>query len=243
MQKRTTDPSSNFKFNRVLLKLSGEALAGKNGESFDEALIKNIANEIKQVCDDGVEVAVVVGGGNIIRGANQENMDREKADYMGMLATVINSMSISEIFKNCGLETKVFSAVPMEVVCETYNPTSADDALSAGKIAILGGGTGKPYVTTDTTATLRAKELNCDCVLKATKVDGVYDSDPMKNPDAVRFDKISYDESLERGLKIMDDKAFQMAKENKIPIIVFNMFEQGNIKKVLSGEDVGTVVS
>lgn len=170
-------------------------------------------------------------------------MDRENADYMGMTATVINSMAMAEVLRKNSLEAKVFSAVPMETVCETYNPTVADEHLKNGEVVVLGGGTGKPYVTTDTTATLRAKELECDCVLKATKVDGVYDDDPVKNPNAKKFDKISYDEALDRGLKVMDEKAFKMAQENNIPIIVFNLFEKDNIVKVLQGEDIGTVVS
>lgn len=170
-------------------------------------------------------------------------MNRENADYMGMTATVINSMALAEVLRNNNLAAKVFSAIPMEVVCETYNPSVVDEYLKRGEVVILGGGTGKPYVTTDTTSTLRAKELNCECVLKATKVDGVYDDDPVKNPDAKRFDKISFDECLERGLKVMDEKAFKMAKDENIHIIVFNMFEKDNIVKVLQGEDVGTVVS
>lgn len=170
-------------------------------------------------------------------------MNRENADYMGMTATVINSMALAEVLRKNNLKAKVFSAIPMEVVCETYNPSVADEYLKRGEVVVLGGGTGKPYVTTDTTSTLRAKELNCDCVLKATKVDGVYDDDPVKNPDAKRFDKISFDECLERGLKVMDEKAFKMAKDENIHIIVFNMFEKDNIVKVLQGEDVGTVVS
>lgn len=170
-------------------------------------------------------------------------MNREHADYMGMTATVINSMALAEVLRKNNLKAEVFSAVSMELVCDTYDIHAADSHLKAGEVVILGGGTGKPYVTTDTTATLRAKELNCECVLKATKVDGVYDDDPVKNPEAKRFDKISFDEVLERGLKVMDEKAFKMAKEEKIHIIVFNMFEKDNIVKVLQGEDVGTVVS
>ena len=170
-------------------------------------------------------------------------MDRENADYMGMTATVINSMALAEVLRKNNLKAKVFSAVPMEVVCDTYDIDTVDKHLQNGEVVVLGGGTGKPYVTTDTTATLRAKELKCDCVLKATKVDGVYDDDPVKNPNAKRFYKISFDEVLERGLKVMDEKAFKMAKEENIHIIVFNMFEKDNIVKVLQGEDVGTVVS
>lgn len=234
---------SNFIYKRVLLKLSGEALADSNGSGFNMNLLEELSNEIKTVVDQGVELAVVIGGGNIIRGANQPWMDRVHADYMGMLATVINSMTLAEVLRKNNINTKVFSAVSMEDVCETYNIDNASESLSSKEVAILGGGTGKPFVTTDTTATLRAFELNCDCVLKATKVDGVYDDDPMKNKNAKKFDKISYDESLERGLKVMDEKAFQMARENSIPIIVFNIFENNSILKVLEGQDVGTLVS
>lgn len=170
-------------------------------------------------------------------------MDRENADYMGMTATVINSMALAEVLRKNNLKAKVFSAVPMELVCDTYEASVANEHLQNGEVVVLGGGTGKPYVTTDTTSTLRAKELNCECVLKATKVDGVYDDDPVKNPDAKRFDNISFDECLERGLKVMDEKAFEMAKAENIHIIVFNMFEKDNIVKVLQGENVGTVVS
>ena len=170
-------------------------------------------------------------------------MNREHADYMGMTATVINSMALAEVLRKNNLKAKVFSAVPMERVCEAYAPYVAQQHLENGEVVILGGGTGKPYVTTDTTATLRAKELNCECVLKATKVDGVYDDDPVKNPEAKRFDKISFDEVLERGLKVMDEKAFKMAKEENIHIIVFNMFEKDNIVKVLQGEPIGTLIS
>lgn len=234
---------SDFKYKRILLKLSGEAFSAKDGQAFDMNLLEQISNEVKKIIESGVEVAVVIGGGNIIRGASQEWMNRENADYMGMLATVINSMTFGEVLNKYGVKAKVFSAVPMEVVCDTYEISAADKYLSDGCVTILGGGTGKPYVTTDTTATLRATELNCDCVLKATKVDGVYDSDPVKNPDAKRFDKITYAETLERGLKVMDDTAIEMAQKNNIPLIVFNLFEKDNIVKVLQGQDIGTLVS
>ena len=234
---------ADFKYKRVLLKLSGEALANQDGHGLDEAITSDIASEIKKITDGGVEVAVVVGGGNIIRGANQDSMDREKADYMGMTATIINALALGELFKKFGLNTKVYSAIAMDQVVDTYDIEDASKHLSNGEVVILGGGTGKPFVTTDTTATLRARELGCDCVLKATKVDGVYDSDPVKNKDAKKFDSVSFDESLKLGLKVMDEKAFEMAKESQIPIIVFNMFDKDNIVKVLQGENVGTVIS
>lgn len=178
-----------------------------------------------------------------MRGANQDVIDREKADYMGMIATVINSMTLCEVLKNEGINSEVFSAIAMPDVCKTYEPAAASESLDKGNVVVLGGGTGKPFCTTDTNATLRAKELNCDCVLKATKVDGVYDDDPNKNPEAKRFDTLSFAEAIERGLKIMDEKAFSMAQENNIPIVVFNMFDNGNIAKVVQGQNVGTVVS
>ena len=234
---------ADFKYKRVLLKLSGEALANADGHGLDEKITEEIASEIKKLTDAGVQVAVVVGGGNIIRGANQESMDREKADYMGMTATIINAMALGELFKKSGLNTKVYSAIAMDQVVDTYDIDDALKHLENCEVLILGGGTGKPYVTTDTTATLRARELKCDCVLKATKVDGVYDCDPVKNKDAKKFDKVSYDESIKLGLKIMDERAFEMAKESKIPIIVFNMFDKDNIVKVLQGENIGTVIS
>lgn len=234
---------SDYKYNRVLLKLSGEALAGNDGHGLDQQLVDEIANEVKKIADGGVEVAIVIGGGNIIRGAQQEGMNRENADYMGMLATIINSMGLAEGFRKVGLSARVMSAIPIDRVCDPYHIRDAKRHLKNGEIVILGGGTGAPYFTTDTTATLRASELNCDCVLKATKVDGVYDDDPMKNPDAKRFEKISYAETLERGLAVMDQTAVSMAQTNNIPVIVFNIFDKDSVLKVLKGESVGTVVS
>lgn len=234
---------SELKFKRVLLKISGEAFVDKSGNAFDISLLKNIANEIKPLIEAGAQIAIVTGGGNIMRGANQDVIDREKADYMGMIATVINSMTLCEVLKNEGLNSEVFSAIAMPDVCKTYEPAAASASLDKGNVVVLGGGTGKPFCTTDTNATLRAKELNCDCVFKATKVDGVYDDDPNKNPEAKRFDTLSFAEAIERGLKIMDEKAFSMAQENNIPIVVFNMFDNGNIAKVVQGQNVGTVVS
>lgn len=234
---------SDLKFKRVLLKISGEAFIDKSGNAFDISLLKNIANEIKPLIEAGAQIAIVTGGGNIMRGANQNEIDREKADYMGMIATVINSMTLCEVLKNEGLNSEVFSAIAMPDVCKTYDPVEACESLDKGNVVVLGGGTGKPFCTTDTNATLRANELNCDCVLKATKVDGVYDDDPAVNKDAQRFDTLSFNEAIDLGLKIMDEKAFTMAQENGIPIVVFNMFETGNIAKVVQGQNVGTVVS
>ena len=185
-----------YKYKRVLLKLSGEALAGANGAGYDFNLISSIANELKEILNDGVEVAVVIGGGNIMRGGSQDKMERYNADYMGMLATVINAMALSDGFNKNGLAARVMSAVPMERVCDTYLIREARKHLQNGEVVILGGGTGVPFFTTDTNASLRACELACDCVIKATKVDGVYDSDPVKNPDAKRFDTIKFEEVL-----------------------------------------------
>lgn len=234
---------SEYKYKRVLLKLSGEALAGSDGHGMDAQLIDQIASEVKKVVSAGVEIAIVIGGGNIIRGASQGGMNRENADYMGMLATLINSMGLNEGFRRAGLKSRVMSAIPMDRICDAYYIRKAKQNLENGELIIIGGGTGAPYFTTDTTATLRACELNCDCVLKATKVDGVYDSDPVKNPDAKKFDTITYTEVLDRHLKVMDQTAISMACENNIPVIVFNIFDSDNIVKVLQGQNVGTIVS
>ncbi len=232
----------NCKYQRVLLKLSGEALANKDGHGLDQNLVQEIVDEVKSINNAGVQVAIVIGGGNIIRGASQDNMNRENADYMGMLATMINSMALCEGFKNAGVAARVMSAIPMERICDPYHIRYAKKYLNNGEVVILGGGTGAPFFTTDTTAVLRACELNCDCVLKATKVDGVYDDDPVKNPNAKRYDQISYSEALEKGLKVMDLSAISMALDNNIPLIVFNLFEKNNIKNVVEGNKIGTLV-
>lgn len=234
---------SGYKYKRVLLKLSGEALACSDGNGLDHSLIKNLGNEIKKAVNNGVQIAIVVGGGNIIRGANQKDIDRVNADYMGMLATVINAMGLAEGFKNIGLDAKAVSSIPMERVCDTYIIRDVRKCLNNGQVVILGGGTSSPYFTTDTNASLRACELQCDCLLKATKVDGVYDSDPANNNDAKRYETISYDEVLEKGLRVMDWTAISMCMENKIPLVVFDISAQGNIEKVLQGKNVGTLVN
>lgn len=234
---------SKTNYKRVLLKLSGEALAGADGKGLDSGLVSRIAGEVKQAVDSGVQIAIVIGGGNIIRGAAQDSMNRENADYMGMLATMINSMGLAEGFRTAGVKARVMSAIPMERICDPYYIRDAKIHLESGEVVILGGGTGAPYFTTDTTATLRACELNCDCVMKATKVDGVYDFDPVKNPQAKRFDSISYTEALDRGLKVMDTTAVSMAMDNNIPLIVFNVFKKNNIADVLNGKGIYSVVS
>lgn len=227
-----------MKYNRVLFKLSGEAI--DNPE-----LLSNIAGQIKEVTQAGTQVAIVVGGGNIIRGgvASQDgSLDRSVADYMGMLATVINALALQEAFKKQGLSARAMSAVPMERVCDSYKIRDARKHLDNGEVVILGGGTGVPFFTTDTNASLRACELQCDAVLKATKVDGVYDSDPVKNPNAKKFDEISFEDVLAKELRVMDLTAISMCMDNKIPVVVFNMFESGNIAKVINGENIGTKV-
>lgn len=234
---------SNYKYKRVLLKLSGEALANEDGHGLDPNLVENLGKEVKSIVDDGIQVAIVIGGGNIIRGANQDKMDRCYADYMGMLATIINSMGLAEGFKNVGLKAKAVSSIPMERVCDTYLIRNARKSLEESEVLILGGGTSSPFFTTDSCGALRACELKCDVMLKATKVDGVYDSDPVKNHNAKRYDSISYEEVLEKNLGVMDMTAISLCMENDVPIIVFNIFEKGNIKKALCGEEVGTLVN
>lgn len=227
-----------FQYKRVLFKLSGEAI--DNPE-----LLKDIAEEIKELTQSGIQIAIVVGGGNIIRGgvASQSGeLDRVNADYMGMLATVINAMALQEKFTNFGIKARAMSAVPVDRVCDNYLIRDARRHLEEGEVVILGGGTGVPFFTTDTNASLKACELNCDVVLKATKVDGVYDSDPVKNPDAKKFDHIKFEEVLSKGLRVMDLTAISMCMDNNIPLIVFNMGQRGNLTKVLQGLPIGTKV-
>ena len=227
-----------MKYKRVLFKLSGEAID-------DPKLLDEIAMQVKSVTKSGAQVAIVVGGGNIIRGgvASQDGkLDRSVEDYMGMLATVINALALTEAFKKQGIKARTMSAVPMERVCDTYKIREARKHLENGEVVILGGGTGVPFFTTDTNASLKACELQCDAVLKATKVDGVYDSDPIDNPDAKKFDTISFEDVLARELRVMDLTAISMCMDNNIPVIVFNMNKSGNLKKVLSGEKIGTKV-
>lgn len=234
--------SKDYKYKRVLLKLSGEGLANPDGHGLDMSLVESLGKEIKKIVDDGIEVGIVIGGGNIIRGAQQENMDRASADYMGMLATVINAMGLAEGFKNVGLKAKAVSSIPMERVCDTYLIRNARESLANGEVLIFGGGTSSPFFTTDSNAALRACELKCDCVLKVTKVDGVYDSDPMKNADAKKYDNISYIDVLAKRLGVMDLTAISMCMDNDIPVMVLNIKEEDSIKKALKGENIGTLV-
>lgn len=236
---------SNYKYKRVLLKLSGEALQGEQGYGIDPKVISEIAAQIAEIVEGGVELAITVGGGNIFRGlAGAANgMDRAQADYIGMLATIMNALALQEGLERAGVFTRVQSAISMQEVAEPYIRRRAVRHLEKGRVVIFAGGTGNPYFTTDTTAALRACEIGAEAILKATQVDGIYDSDPRTNPDAKKFDEISYMEVLARELHVMDSTATTLCKDNDIPIVVFDLHKQGNINRVLKGEHVGTTVS
>ena len=236
--------SNEYKYKRVLLKLSGEALAGDLGYGIDPKVVDDLADQIAEIVHDGVQLAVVVGGGNIFRGVSgaTEGMDRAQADYIGMLATVMNALALQDSFERHGVISRVQSAINMQEVSEPYIRRRAIRHMEKGRVVILAAGTGNPYFTTDTTAALRACELDVDCLMKATKVDGVYDSDPKTNPDAVRFDSISYMEVLNRGLHVMDSTATSLCMDNHVPMIVFDLTAPGNISRALKGEAVGTTV-
>ena len=237
--------ADSIKYKRILLKLSGEALMGNNSFGIDPQMLSLYAETIKEISEMGIEVAVVIGGGNIFRGIQAEKggMDRAQGDYMGMLATVINAMALQDALENVGAKTRVMSAVEINKVCEPYIRRRAMRHLEKGRIVILGGGTGNPFFTTDTAASLRAIEIEADVVLKGTKVDGVYTADPEKDATATRFDKISFADVLKHRLNVMDMTAFTLCQENKLPIIVFNINTPGNLKKIILGESVGTLVS
>ena len=234
----------DYKYKRVLLKISGEALAGNQGYGIDPKVVDDLAEEILPIVKDGVQLAVVVGGGNIFRGlaGSAEGMDRAQADYIGMLATVMNALALQDAFERHGIFSRVQSAINMQEVSEPYIRRRAMRHLDKGRVVILAAGTGNPYFTTDTTAALRACELDVDCLMKATKVDGVYDSDPVTNPDAKKFDCISYMEVLNRGLHVMDATATSLCMDNDMPMIVFDLTTSGNISRALKGESVGTTV-
>jgi len=262
--------ANEYKYDRVLLKLSGEALAGDLGYGIDPKVVDDLAEEIAEIVHDGVQLAVVIGGGNIFRGlagsaegmdraqadyigmlatvmnrglaGSAEGMDRAQADYIGMLATVMNALALQDAFERHGIFSRVQSAINMQEVSEPYIRRRAVRHLEKGRVVILAAGTGNPYFTTDTTAALRACELDVDCVMKATKVDGVYDADPKTHPDAHRFDRISYMDVLSRGLNVMDATATSLCMDNDVPMIVFDLTKPGNIKAALQGEPVGTVV-
>ena len=223
---------------RVLVKFSGEALAGSDGYGIDTKVLKYIANEIKSLVDNGIEVAIVVGGGNIIRGAIAAKdgiIKRTSGDYMGMLATVINGVAIQEALENIGVETRLQSAINMKEIGESFIVRRARRHLEKGRVVVFVAGTGNPYFTTDTAATLRASEIEADLLIKATKVDGVYDKDPNKFKDAKKLDELSYEQALTKHIKVMDDTAIALARENKLPIIVCNMFEEGNLLNIVNG--------
>jgi uridylate kinase len=233
-----------MKFKRILIKLSGEALAGDQGFGIDPETISSISQELAEVAKMGIQLAIVIGGGNIFRGvsASSKGMDRSSADYMGMLATVMNALAIQDALEKQGINTRVMSAITMREVAEPYIRRRAIRHLEKGRIVICAAGTGNPYFTTDTAAALRAMELKADAILKATKVNGVYDKDPVKHPDAKMFDRLTYIEVLQKRLKVMDSTAISLCMDNNMPIVVFNLFETGNIKRVVSGKQVGTIV-
>lgn len=232
-------------YSRVCLKLSGEALSGAAGHGIDSSILGLVVNEINAVIELGVQVAIVAGGGNIIRGiaASAEGADRANADYMGMLGTVINSLALQEALENKGIPARVLSALRIDEVAEPYVRRRAVRHLEKGRIVILAAGTGRPFFTTDTAAALRAAEIDCQVVLKATKVDGVYSADPLVHPDAKRYETLSHRQILEQGLGVMDATAASLCMDNNIPIIVFNLFTPGNLRKVVTGHPIGTIVT
>jgi len=235
---------SGFRYERVLLKLSGEALMGDTGYGIDPRILDFLSAQIKEVVAGGVQVAIVVGGGNIFRGvaASARGMDRAQADYIGMLATVMNALALQDTLEGHGVFTRVMSAIDMQDVAEPYIRRRAIRHLEKGRTVIFAAGTGNPYFTTDTTAALRALEIHAECIMKATKVDGVYDADPKLVPTAKKFDELAYIDVLNMGLKVMDNTAISLAMDNDLPIIVFNMEREGNIAAALLGEPVGTIV-
>jgi len=234
-----------MQYKRILLKLSGEALMGKKKYGIDSVKLTDYANEIHAITSLGVEVAIVIGGGNIYRGIQSEGagFDRVQGDYMGMLATIINGMALQSALEKINIQTRLLTAIKMEQVAEPYIRRKAIRHLQKGRVVIFGGGTGNPYFTTDTAATLRAIEIEADVILKGTRVDGIYTADPEKDKTAKMYDSISFDEVYKKGLKVMDMTAFTLCRENNLPIKVFNMNQNGNLKKVCSGEKVGTLVN
>jgi uridylate kinase len=245
MTSRSTVPDRHAPYRRVLLKLSGEAFAGDGGLGVDPDVVAAIARQIGDVVASGVQVSVVIGGGNYFRGAelSQRGMDRSRADYMGMLGTVMNCLALQDFLEKRGVETRVQTAITMGQVAEPYVPRRAIRHLEKERVVIFGAGLGAPYFSTDTTAAQRALEISADVVLMAKGVDGVYDDDPKKNPDAVRFDQLTFDEALARGLKVADATAFSLCRDNALPIIVFNLLEEGNIARAVRGEKIGTLVA
>src|SRR3984957_18162754 len=237
--------SDKPKYCRILLKLSGEALGGAPGVGISPEAVHDMARQINEVRELGVEVVVVIGGGNIFRGlaGSERGIERATGDYMGMLATIINSLALQDALEKLGVATRVQTAITMSQVAETFIRRRAVRHLEKGRVVIFGGGTGNPYFSTDTAAALRANEIGAEVILKATKVDGIYDCDPKKNPNAKRYTKLSYGEALEKRLQVMDSTAFALCMDNAVPIVVFDMFKHGNIRSVVLGSKIGTLVS
>jgi uridylate kinase len=233
-----------LKYKRILLKLSGESLSGDGNQGIDPVRLDEYINQISEVNQMGVGIGIVIGGGNIFRGLSgtEAGFDRVKGDYMGMLATVINGLALQSAFKKKGIKTRLFTSIRMEPVADYWSRDKVLEALEENTICIFSGGTGNPYFTTDTTAALRGIEIDAEVLLKGTRVDGVYTADPEKDPEAVKYDTVSFKEVLDKNLRIMDQTAFTMCRENKLPILVFNMDEPGNLKKVISGKKVGTLI-
>jgi len=234
-----------YKYKRVLLKLSGEALMGEDGFGIDSNKLKHYAEEIKNLVDRRIEVAIVIGGGNIFRGLNakENSIGRVQGDYMGMLATCINGLALQSVLENLNVFTRLISAVQMVQIAEPYIKRRAIRHLEKGRVVIFAAGTGSPYFTTDSAAALRANEIEADVILKGTRVDGIYNKDPLKNPDAVKFESISFTEVIALGLGVMDMTAFTLCQENNLPIVVFDIIEKGNLAKIIEGENIGTIVN
>ena len=235
---------NNFNWTKILLKISGESLMGDDSFGINSSVVKSFANQIQEVVNSGIQLCIVVGGGNIYRGISntQNGMDRATGDYMGMLATVMNSLAIQNAMEQIGIQTRVQSALPISAVCEQYIRRRAKRHMEKGRVVIFAAGTGNPYFTTDTAASLRAMEINADVIMKATKVDGIFDKDPKIHPDAKLYKELSYMDVLSKGLKVMDSTAISLCMDNKLPIITFNLTESGNIAKVIRGEKIGTIV-
>ena len=236
---------NKLKYKRVLLKLSGESLMGEKGEGIDPKMLNYFAEEVKKAQTAGVEVCIVIGGGNIYRGLNaaEQGIDRVAGDQMGMLATVINSIALQNAFENHGMYTRLMTAIEMQAIAEPFIRRRAMRHLEKGRIVIFGAGTGHPYFSTDTAAALRAVEIEADAVIKGTRVDGIYDSDPEKNADAIKFDEISYKDVMHKDLRVMDLTAISLCQENSLPIVVFNMNKENNLLKLVTGKPIGTAVS
>jgi len=233
-----------MKFNRILLKLSGESLMGSKSYGIDPDKVKEFIEEIRPLYEKGIEIGLVIGGGNIFRGLSEagKQMDRTQGDFMGMLATVINAMALQSVMIKNGIPAEILSGIKIEKIANEVNPLKAKKLLKEKKIVIFAGGTGNPFFTTDTGAVLRALEINADAILKGTRVDGIYDKDPEKFSDAIKYHKLTFDEALQKELKIMDATAFALSKENKLPIIVFDMNTKGNLLKIIEGNNIGTIV-